>query len=196
MARSAKQNSEMRAATQAAVLHSAMKLFAQDGYAHTTTRRIATEAGISTGLMYHYFDGKASLLRAVFENCMAILDEAFGRAYAQAAPDRRLPALLQGMFALLKSDPSFWRLFYMLRTQPAIMRELGDDFRLWTKRLRDLFTAELRQAGRTDPELSAFLLYSLVEGTIQQYLLDPEKYPLDQVVEQIIVRYAGADGGG
>lgn len=179
----------MRAATRTAVIDSAMKLFAQNGYAHTTTRRIAEEAGISTGLMYHYFEGKAGLLRAVFDNCMAILNESFATAYTESTADKRLASLLRAMFALLRSDPAFWALFYMLRTQPAIMRELGDDFRLWTERLRALFIAELQQAGAADPEIEAYLLYSLIEGTVQQYLLDPESYPLDQVVEQIIVRF-------
>jgi hypothetical protein len=39
--------------------------------------------------------------------------------------------------------------------------------------------------GRPDPELEALILYSLIEGTIQQYLLDPANYPLDQVVARI-----------
>ena len=189
MPRSAIQNEQMRAATRAAVLNSAMKLFAQNGYAHTTTRGIAREAGISTGLMYHYFEGKESLLRAVFDHCMAILSQAFTAAYEQSAPQDRLANLIHTMFELLVSDEAFWSLFYMLRTQPAIMRVLGDDFRTWTKRLRDMFEVEFRQAGRKDPVTDALLLYSLVEGTIQQYLLDPADYPLERVVAQIITLF-------
>ncbi len=73
----------------------------------------------------------------------------------------------------------------MMRSQPAIMEILGDSFRQWTGRLRDLFVADLRAMGRPDPELEALILYSLIEGTIQQYLLDPANYPLDQVVARI-----------
>lgn len=189
MPRSIKQNEQMRAATRKAVVDSAMALFAQNGYAHTTTRRIAEAAGISTGLMYHYFDSKESLLRAVFEHAMAILSEAFTETYKQSAPQDRLTNLLRTIFDLLARDQPFWSLFYMLRTQPAIMRELGDDFRLWTARLRTQFEVELRQAGRADPTLDALILYSLIEGTIQQYLLDPDHYPLDRVVAQIIVQF-------
>lgn len=189
MPRSIKQNEAMRSATQTAVIRSAMTLFAQNGYAHTTTRGIAKEAGISVGLMYHYFEGKESLLRAVFDNCMTILNESFTAAYTNSAPSERLAALLQAIFDLLASDASFWSLFYMLRTQPAIMRLLGDDFRAWTGQLRDLLADELRQAGRVDPGLDALLLNSLIEGTIQQYLLDPDNYPLDRVAAEIITQY-------
>lgn len=190
MPRSKKQNEEMRAAARTAVLNSAMTLFAQNGYAHTTTRSIAQEAGISIGLMYHYFDSKESLLRAVFDHSMAILSQTFTQSYEQSAPSERLAALLRSMLTLLTEDESFWALFYMLRTQPAIQRELGDDFRLWTQRLRELFEAELAQLGHKNPPIEAYMLYSLVEGTIQQYLLDPQTYPLTEMIEQIIQRYA------
>lgn len=189
MPRSIKQNEAMREITKTAVLNSAMTLFAQNGYAHTTTRAIAKEAGISIGLMYHYFDSKERLLKAVFDNCMSTLNEAFTTAYQGSEPGNRLANLLQMMFTLLTDDNAFWALFYMLRSQPAIMRLLGDDFRMWTHRLRGLFEVELDQIGRTNPELDALLLYSLIEGTIQQYLLSPTTYPLDKVVAQIIIQF-------
>lgn len=190
MPRSVKQNEEMRAATRTAVLNSAMTLFAQNGYAHTSTRAIAKEANISAGLMYHYFDTKETLLRAVFDNCMAILNQEFTTAYEQSQPQNRLANLLTAMFDLLVRNQEFWALFYMLRTQPAIMRILGDEFRHWTRELRILFQTELQQANRVNPEMDALLLYSLVEGTIQQYLLEPNNYPLDRVLAQIISRFA------
>jgi AcrR family transcriptional regulator len=195
MPRSRTQNEAMRAVTRTAVLNSAMTLFAQNGYAHTSTRAIAKKANISAGLMYHYFDTKESLLRAVFDNCMAILNQEFTAAYEQSPPQDRLVNLLTAMFNLLARDKEFWALFYMLRTQPAIMRILGDDFRHWTQQLRLLFQTELQQANCKNPEIDALLLYSLVEGTIQQYLLDPETYPLAQVVAQIITQYATQDEG-
>jgi len=190
MPRSVKQNEQMRTTTQTALLNSAMTLFAQNGYTSTTTRSIAKEAGISTGLMYHYFDNKESLLRAVFDNCMAILSEAINSAYEQSAPEERLANLLRAMFEMLAREEAFWSLFYMLRSQPAIMRVLGDDFRKWTEQLRSLFEVELQQLGRADSEMDALMLYSFIEGTIQQFLLNPTTYPLDRMVERIVVQFS------
>ena len=166
-----------------------MRCFAEQGYAQTTVRDIAGEAGISTGLMYHYFDSKEALLRAVFENCMAILSGTMVEAYRGSQPENRLPGLLRATFAMLEEDRAFWTLFQMLRGQPAIMAILGDALRQWTRRLRGLFTDELRDIGRAEPELEALILYSLIEGTIQQYLLDPDDYPLAQVTERIVAQY-------
>ena len=191
MPRTAEQNQQIRQATRKAIVDGAMRCFAQKGYEQTTIRHIAAEAGISAGLMYHYFDSKEALLQAVFENCMVILSGVLVGAYRGSQPGKRLPALLRAMFGLLEEDREFWTLFQLLRSQPAILALLGDDLRQWTRRLRELFTAELRGIGRTDPEVEALILYSLVEGTIQQYLLDPDEYPLDVVVDRIVGQYEG-----
>lgn len=189
MPRTEEQNQQIREATRTAIVQGAMTLFAQHGYAHTSTRRIAEQAGVSTGLMYHYFSSKEDLLHAVFDHCMGILGSAFAASQQSADPVERIASLLRTMFDLLERDPEFWGLFYMLRTQPAILNELGDAFRQWTARLRDLLTDNLRGAGRADPEIDALLLYSLIEGTIQQYLLDPAHYPLAVVASRIIEEF-------
>ena len=191
MPRSVKQNETMRATTRAAILNSAITLFGQNGYAHTSTRSIAQHAGISVGLMYHYFDSKESLLRAVFDHCMMLLSTGSALDFQNAPPEERMSTLIRSLMAILVDDRDFWALFYMLRTQPAITRLLGDDFRTWTRALRDLFIMELQQLGRPNPTLEAYMLYSLLEGTIQQYLLDPDNYPLDAVVNEIVRQYGG-----
>ena len=56
-------------------------LFARHGYAGTTVRMIGREAGVSTGLLYAYFESKEGLLRAIFE------DEFAGIASVGFAPE-------------------------------------------------------------------------------------------------------------
>lgn len=190
MPKTAEQNEQIRQATRKAIVDGAMVCFAQQGYAQTTIRRIAGEAGVSTGLMYHYFESKEALLQAVFDNCMAILSGVLVEAYREGEPGRRIPGLLRAIFAMLEADREFWLLFQMLRNQPAIMAILGDALRQWTRRLRELFAAELRSSGWAEPAVEALILYSLIEGTIQQYLLDPDDYPLSTITERIVARYA------
>ena len=191
MPRTKEQNEEIRAATRASILNSALQLFAEKGYAHTTTRNIAQAADLSVGLMYHYFDNKESLLQAVFDFVMARIDAGITAVLLANPPGERLPRLLQTIFDLLASEPQFWALFYMLRTQPAIMAVLGDSFRERTALLRSCFVEELSEAGREEPELEAYYLYSVIEGAIQQYLLDPDRYPLAEIVEKMIVQFGG-----
>jgi AcrR family transcriptional regulator len=62
----------MRAdARRAQIVMVARKLFARSGYRSTTTRDLATAAGISDALMYRYFEGKDDILRAVIDQGIA-----------------------------------------------------------------------------------------------------------------------------
>jgi AcrR family transcriptional regulator len=55
--------------TRAHILQTALGLFARQGYAATTMRDIAAEAGCSLGLAYRYFAAKEELVVAVYEQC-------------------------------------------------------------------------------------------------------------------------------
>ena len=56
-----------RDARERALIEAAAKLFADQGYEHTTTRQIAAKAGCAEGLISRYFQGKAGLLRRLVE---------------------------------------------------------------------------------------------------------------------------------
>lgn len=65
------------------IIDAALTLFAQHGYAATTTKQIAQAVGVTEGLIFHYFDGKAQLLLAVAQqrmdflrNVLAMLEQA------------------------------------------------------------------------------------------------------------------------
>ncbi len=186
MARSAKQNEAMRAAARQALIKSAMTLFAHKGYAETSTRQISKDAEISAGLLYHYFPSKESLLLAVFDQSMGRLDGAFTEVLEKNLPANRLAPLLDVSFQILAEDPHYWSLFFSLRAQPAVMKILAAEFRWRMNSLRAVFAQELALIGRAEPELEAYLLYGGLEGTMQQYLLDPESYPLAAVAQRLI----------
>lgn len=49
------------------IIDAAMRVFAQKGFARATNKDIAKEAGITAGLIYHYFASKEDLLTTVVE---------------------------------------------------------------------------------------------------------------------------------
>lgn len=57
------------------MLEVARALFAQHGYDATTNRAIAEASGLTTGALYHYFESKADLYAAVYEE---VYDRVFG----------------------------------------------------------------------------------------------------------------------
>ena len=64
MARSREQNQRMRDERREQIFEAALELFADRGLAATKITDIARRAGISQGLLYHYFGSRRELLRA------------------------------------------------------------------------------------------------------------------------------------
>ena len=59
---------ERTEATTGQLLDAARRLFAADGYTATSLDGVVTAAGVTKGALYHHFDSKLDLFRAVFEN--------------------------------------------------------------------------------------------------------------------------------
>ncbi len=54
------------------ILEAALRVFARNGYARSTNKDVAQEAGITPGLIYHYFENKEALLQAVIEEASPV----------------------------------------------------------------------------------------------------------------------------
>jgi AcrR family transcriptional regulator len=54
-------------ATRAELVRAARELFGERGYAETSIDEVVARAGVTKGAVYHHFEGKEDLFRAVFE---------------------------------------------------------------------------------------------------------------------------------
>jgi AcrR family transcriptional regulator len=187
--RTAEQNEQVKAATRKRIVGAALALFAEHGYEGASVRMIADGAGMSVGLLYNYFDGKQALLQAIFEESMADVRESFARADAVRPPER-LEQLVRGSFDILRANLTFWRLSYGVRMQPAVLAGLGPDLHEWTAAILRTLEGYLRDAGVPGPEVEAAVLFALIDGISQHYVLDPDRYPLEAVTEIVVARYA------
>jgi len=93
------------------ILARSYELFAREGYAAITLRRLSKELGVSTGALYHYFDSKEE----IFEQTVAYiarmeLSAAVAVVTASKTREERLQSLTQ---FLLKRDEQL-RLLLML----------------------------------------------------------------------------------
>jgi AcrR family transcriptional regulator len=57
--------------TRQAILETALRLFQERGYADTTMRAIAKEAGVAVGNAYYYFDSKEHLIQGFYDRSQA-----------------------------------------------------------------------------------------------------------------------------
>lgn len=187
--RSPELNERLRAASRARIVEHALRLFAEHGYERTSVKMIAGAAGVSQGLLYNYFEGKDALLRAIFEASMGDVAASFAAAEAEPDPARRIEALIRASFDILRRNRLFWRLSYGVRMQAAVLEGLGDRIHQWTAAIRATLERFLRETGADDPEVEAAILFALIDGVSQHYVLDPEHYPLDDVAARIVEMY-------
>ena len=186
MTRSPRLNAKMREASRARILKAALRLFARHGYAATSIRMIAKAAGISVGLLYNYFPSKAKVLFALFEQSMRDVQASFADAEAAPTPQERIRRLVRAAFRILDTNRDFWQLSYGVRMQPAVAAGLGKRLRAGTNTIQATLAGYLKEAGSRQPQVDAALLFALIDGVSQHYVLDPARYPLDAVTDRMI----------
>jgi AcrR family transcriptional regulator len=106
--------------TRARVLSAARLCFARAGYAATTNKQIAVEAGLTAAAIYQYFDSKAKLYLATLRDANEALIEEYRRALSGVHGVRQgLRTVLLASAELHRRDPS---LSAFLSTLPVDMQ--------------------------------------------------------------------------
>ncbi len=173
------------------LLDAALRAFAAHGYEGATIKLIAAEAKVAPGLLYHYFANKEALLTALFERSGALVAEAFITVAGIADPRERLAELLRVSARIVRENEDFWRISYGVRFQGAVLAGLGAGIAAQSAAFHATFVLLLTELGRPDPVTEAWLLFASLDGLFQHYILAPDTYPLDAVVELLITRAGG-----
>src|SRR6056297_904187 len=92
------------------ILHSALRLFATQGFAATATSKVAKEAGVSEGLIFRHFVNKEGLLTAVMEQCSEELRSVLAEVMLTEDPTEVIRKLLELPFSISRSQYEMWRL--------------------------------------------------------------------------------------
>lgn len=174
------------------ILEAAIELFGRQGYSATSVRQIASAAGVSPALLYNYFDGKETLLAAIFLESMSQVRASLEQAASGAGRPERVDQLVHGAFAFVRERLPFWRVLYRLRTEPEAVAGLGEHIRVWADSILASLEALLQEAGSPAPQAEARALFAAIDGVAQHYALEPETYPLDEVAEVLVRRFAPA----
>ncbi|KRA81338.1 TetR family transcriptional regulator C-terminal domain-containing protein [Altererythrobacter sp. Root672] len=149
------------------LIEATARCLAERGAAGVSVRAICAEAGVSPGLLRHYFAGVSDAIAETYRWTGARVANALSDAVASAAPEprARLLAYLTASFRPPIADPELlatWIAFWSLtRSDPAIAQvqaEIYRDFRSGIEVLVD----EWRPG--TDTRLPAVALTALIDG--------------------------------
>lgn len=150
------------------LIEACARCLANLGPGGTSVRAICTEAGVSPGLLRHYFTGIDALIRETYLWTGTQVTAALEDAVAQAGPmpRARLMAYLTASFRppiaspeLLATWLAFWSLTKTDKAIAAVHTEIYRDYRI---RLEDLISAV--DSRSRDHRLTAVALTALIDG--------------------------------
>lgn len=94
------------------ILSAALDLFIHKGYYGASTRQISQKAGISSGLMFHYFADKDTLYCELIT--MATQRMRLSKGDEKVDAEQYLSRVVSTVFELLEKDPFFAKLFVFI----------------------------------------------------------------------------------
>jgi AcrR family transcriptional regulator len=106
--RSPKNNQQIRDARRDSILRAALGVFAEKGFSFTKISDIATAAGLSHGLVYHYFPSKEAIFATLIEEMVDQFEEDLDEEGATAC--ERLERTLETSFGRMQESPEAMQL--------------------------------------------------------------------------------------
>jgi TetR/AcrR family acrAB operon transcriptional repressor len=202
----ARRTKEDALATRSRLLDAAERLFQAQGVSGTSLQNIADSAGASRGAVYWHFKDKADLFNAMMERVTLPLEDALEQARGAAGEDP-LPQLRAALLAALRrtaGDAQTRRVFEVATQKVEYIDALGK-VRERHLAVRDQSVLRMKQAlqrsalarGHRLPipaPAAARGLHALVDGLIQNWLLDPSAFQLESAGRQAIDAYLAGLG--
>jgi AcrR family transcriptional regulator len=185
---------ERRAELAAAV----WRLASREGLEAVTVRRVAEEAGWSTGALVHYFADKEELLLFAFRTVAERVQRRLAAAEQRTADPLELARgmLIEGLplDRDRQEEVRVWFSFLGLAlTRPALARAQRLTYRAWRERVADYLRAA-QEAGAIQAGLDcvsqAAALVALVDGIAVQATFEPRALPAARQLELVDARLA------
>ena len=155
------------------LVEAAIAAIHEHGFANATVARIAAQAGISAGMVHHYFKDKDELLFATMRHLLAELRaDAVARLSGTADPCQRIRAIIDACFGDSQFEErvfSAWLALYgNARQSPRLMNILS----LYHRRLRSSLLHDLRRiVSEADALRLADGIAAMIDGLWLRYAL-------------------------
>ena len=175
-----------------AILHAAVRVFAEKGYHGCRIADVARQAGVAYGLVYHYFQNKDELLESVFAeqwtifiNALQAISDGPGTAPEQLgamcrfAVDvfRTAPAAVRVLLLEVARSHNAFRAGSTRQTFEAAVRIVADVIRRGQER------GEIRRDA--DPMVSAAGLLGVLELSLTGMVMGLFAEPGDEGIERV-----------
>ena len=185
----AKFTRELPAVRRRALIEATARCLAERGHAATSVREVCARAGVSPGLVRHYFGGIDTLIAETYRSIGSHVAETLAVALdaAESTPEARLRAFIDASFRPPVLDPdllSLWLSFWALvRRDEAIRRIHRDVYAAYRQRLEGLIVAAAQaRSRRIDAALAALAFTAMLDGLWLELCLDPSVFTPEDAV--------------
>lgn len=202
----ARRTKEDALATRHSLLDAAELLFQAQGVSRTSLNDIAKLAGTSRGAIYWHFKDKADLFNAMMERVTLPLEQPF-QELGQRSEGDPLVRICNGVQAALiriATDPRTRRVFevatqkveYIDELQAVRLRHLAARHEFLSQVERGLQAAAAYQSVplAVPVAIAAGGLHAIIDGLIQNWLLDSDAFDLVAVGQQVMAIYLAGLG--
>lgn len=189
--RSEQQNEEIREKTRQQILDAAFELFANNGFTKTSISAVAKKAGISKGLIYHYFDSKQAILEGIFKQLIDLNDEVLDMS-EDLQPEEKIRIVLERTFQFIEQEQDTARLMVSLALQPGTFSSLQEQIKYAQEHQMKQYVKIFEQLGYEQPELEAYELGATLDGILLGSISMGDNFPLQELKTKIIESYASS----
>ncbi|SEN39716.1 transcriptional regulator, TetR family [bacterium A37T11] len=166
------------------IIQEALILFAENGYADTSTKLIANKAGVSEALIFKHFTNKDQLL-------LHLVKAGYRRILAQnkgmlsyVGPEIFLQNMINLPQKLVSEEPLFWKMQQRL-THHEFSKQQHE---LFMKPVQPIITRAFRELKYQQPEVETTLLLMLID-TIWKKVAIGEAENMAEIIRLIQHKY-------
>ena len=178
------------------IIDAAMRAFSQKGYSRATNKDIAREAGVTPGLIYHYFENKEALFQAAVEGRTPLkLINSLPPQVLKMPPDSFLRFMMIQVLDIVEEEKFVQLLrviFPELMYNPQVAQLMIGVLQRVIGFLTSYFAAQIESGAlrRTDPALAVQIFLGSVMAFVmrRQLIRDPQAlvYTREQIVDAVV----------
>ncbi len=152
---------------QAKILAAALELFANEGFAATSTNKVAKKAGVSEGLIFRHFTNKEGLLEAILREGEEKAKFLFADVVFETDPKKILRHTLALYTKMADSveESTFWKLQYKIKWEVEVYGEHK------MEALEHALVKAFTELNYENPEMEASMLLVTMDGLATRHYL-------------------------
>jgi AcrR family transcriptional regulator len=164
----------------------AINLFESQGYFATSIEQITIEAGVSKGLVYHYFKSKEELLESLITETTGTMKSVATTLDSDTSIDKSLSQFIDTFFDYLEGEKRFLKLQLTLMLMPELKMVVHGPMKQRADLLLQMLINWFQTAEVIEPENKGRLFLAMLDGIALHYLSTYDDYPLSSMKPQLI----------